>query len=276
MKIGASVALSGGQGKTSTAVVVSKLLARLGKKVLLVDCDPQASATALLDVGVAEDYPTTFELFKGGLNGPYEAARWKTDFFECVYETEEDNLFVVPADNSLDSIQEFLAESGMGMMMLRQRLRPAEQEFDFCIVDSPPQRSQITRSCIASADFVVLPAETKEKGYISTDRTLAAISQIKDLKDGMGLPSSPTVLGILPFRLRMVGLNIPRNQREALTALGDFGYPVLSAIVDSAVWEKALSQNKLPMDLPGTNPDLQLGMEELVEKIMAGLKDGEF
>lgn len=277
MKIVAIASLAGGQGKTTVSIALAKVLSRMGYRVLLIDCDPQHSCTVFMGIDIEQRDATTFELFKGCLDGSkYSAPQWEDDFASCLYPSVEENLFVIPADNNLNGIHDFLAESGLGLVLLRQRLRPAQDEFDVCILDCPPQKSQITGACIGSSDYVIVPVETKEKGYLCLSSTLEAVEEISDMKMGAELPV-PDVIGIVPFRLRMVGLNIPRNQRDVLKELGNVlqanGQPctVFPAIVDSSVWEKAMGENLLPIDIDSARPELQQSIDFLAKAVASRL-----
>ena len=65
----------------------------------------------------------------------------------------------MPADEGLHKVQEYLATSGMGAFALRFCLETVGQLFDVCVVDSPPQRTQICLSVVGASDRVLIPAE---------------------------------------------------------------------------------------------------------------------
>lgn len=77
----AAVSLAGGQGKTTTCYFLAKMLANSGKKVLAIDCDPQANLTFFLNHQVASDRPTLFEILKGTVSTE-----------DGIYPTEQNNL----------------------------------------------------------------------------------------------------------------------------------------------------------------------------------------
>jgi chromosome partitioning protein len=129
MKTIAIASLSGGQGKTTTAFFLGKLLSQ-SKKVLFVDSDPQANLTFFSGHEVEANSPTLLELLKETVE-PADA----------VYPVESPQLFLIPADDGLSNAQEYLATSGMGAIILKARLKPLAQFFDYCVIDSPPARA---------------------------------------------------------------------------------------------------------------------------------------
>jgi chromosome partitioning protein len=104
-------------------------------KPLVIDLDPQHNISTFLRVFVEQDEASVFEFLKGETNT------------ESIYPVEDlDNLFILPADDGLEVANDFLAASGMGVIRLRNRLRELESsKFDFCLVDTPPQKSQLCK-----------------------------------------------------------------------------------------------------------------------------------
>ena len=86
----ACVSLSGGQGKSTVTFFLSLLLAAQGKRVLAVDCDPQANLTFYLNHEVAANQPTLLEVLTGAVSTE-----------DGIYPTTHENLFLIPADRSL-------------------------------------------------------------------------------------------------------------------------------------------------------------------------------
>jgi chromosome partitioning protein len=106
MKTITCTSLSGGQGKTTTAICLGKLLSRLGHQVLMVDADPQASLTFYLGHEVQPSQPTLLEVLKK-----------EVAVEDGIYEITS-NLWLIPADDALDKAQEFLSGSGISAVVL--------------------------------------------------------------------------------------------------------------------------------------------------------------
>ncbi len=251
MKVIASLSLSGGQGKSTVSVMLAKYLAQAGHTVLAVDCDPQSNLTIFLKHTVQENEPTILELY-----------RKQVSFEDAVYVTDTKNLCLIPSDDGLDQVQDYLANSGIGALTLRKRLEPAAKTFDYVIIDSPPQRSQVCKSIIGASDLVLIPAECTVKGYGSLVRTVDAIRELKE--DGA---SDAEVMGVIPFRDRWVGRRRTNESQMVIDALtGEVGEAqVLPSIRESEIFKKAISQGLLLEDF--NKPDLAYPFETIIEQL---------
>ena len=92
-------------------------------------------------------------------------------------------------------MQEYLAASGMGALALRYCLETAAVLFDYCVIDSPPQRTQICLSVVGASDLVLIPAEASTKGVNSLLLSLDLLEELRAIRAFRG-----QVLGVLPFR----------------------------------------------------------------------------
>jgi chromosome partitioning protein len=132
--------LSGGQGKSTVSLFLGRVLARLGYSVLMVDADPQSSLTFYLGHDVEPNQPTLLEVLKK-----------QVKVEDGIYDLSYSNMWIIPSDDGLDTVQDFLASSGMGAVVLKKRLSEVADLFSFCIIDSPPQRSQICLTAVGAA-----------------------------------------------------------------------------------------------------------------------------
>ena len=246
-----SLSLAGGQGKTTTVILLSKHLAAAGYTVLVVDGDPQSNLTTFLGHEVGQNEPTLLEVMKASVQ-----------LEDAIYETDIANLYLIPSDDGLDNAQEYLSTTGMGAMVLGKRLSPGQGTFDICLIDSPPQRSQICKSIIGAANQIIIPCEATVKGYGSLVRTLEAVNELKDLG-----ASEANLLGVIPFRDRWVGANQTQESRSVIEAMREeVGEEiVLPSIRESEKFKKAISQQATLADL-GV-PDLAYPFDVLVERI---------
>jgi len=248
----ASESLAGGMGKTTVALLTARLLAKQGYSVLLVDADPQSSLTTFCGHQVQKNHPTLLEI----LRGEVQAA-------DGIYATDFANLFLIPSDGGLDSVQDFLASSGCGAYMLRNQLEPLAETFSFCVVDSPPQRSQLCLTTIGASDALVLPMEATLKGYASLDRTLELLDLLKRTKVFRG-----ELLGILPFRDKWVGNNRTKQSRRNIEAMAELigKSNMLPSIRESEQFKEAINQKLTPSELG--YQDLEYPFEVLINKLL--------
>jgi chromosome partitioning protein len=227
--------LSGGMGKTTLAYTLGRKLTEHGYKVLWVDADPQASLTFYSGHDIQPNEPTLLEVL-----------RKNVAVEDGIYELAFENLWIIPADDALDKVQDHLATSGMGAVLMGKRLAPIQKLFDLCIIDAPPQRSQLCLTALGAANLVLIPAEASSKGVNSLERTLALISEMREVGAFNG-----NVLGVVPFRDRWFGNNQSSRSRDAITLMEQIGggNPILPSILESEQFKKALDTGILPTQL---------------------------
>lgn len=139
----------GGVGKTTTSVNVAAGLARSGKKVLLVDLDPQGHSSLHLGIEATPAVPTVYDVFS------------QTKTLGEVRHLVSDNLFVAPSNVDLAAAEVELVDSPLREVMLRnaiQRLTSAEP-FDYVIFDCPPSLGVLTVNALTAAHEVFIPLQ---------------------------------------------------------------------------------------------------------------------
>ena len=247
----ACVSLSGGQGKTTTSFFLSLLLASQGKKVLAIDCDPQANLTFYLSHEVASNQPTLLEVLTGTV---------KTE--DGIYPTEHENLFLIPADQSLFKVGEYLSSSGTGAFILKLRLKAVFDLFDYVLIDVQPSRSQICLSAVGASDYILIPVEAATKGVNSLIDTLEFLQEQASLMAFTG-----KVLGIIPFRDRWVGRTQTKESKENIAAMKDFAgeTAIFPSILESEQFKRAIRNGKLLSQLK--YPDLQYPFEKIIQAL---------
>jgi chromosome partitioning protein len=250
MRTIACVSLSGGQGKSTTSILLGRMLAQKGHRVLLVDADPQANLTFYLGHEVQQDHPTLLEVLKKQV---------ATE--DGIYETS-DGLWLMPADDGLDKAQEFLSGSGMGALVLKKRLKEVSDLFQYCIIDSPPQRSQISLTTVSAADDLIIPVEATSKGVNSLIRTLELVEELKEMSAFTG-----NILGILPFRDKWVGGNQATQSKSSIEAMKEIGKStkILPSIVESEQFKKAID-NAVTLTSLGF-PQLERPFLKIIEEL---------
>lgn len=136
----------GGVGKTTTTINVAYNLAKAGKKVLLVDLDPQGNASSGLNV------PKTGATTRDVLSG-------KSTLKEAVQKTDHNNLFVLPTDAELATLETEIATAKDRALRLKATL--SESEYDVVLIDCPPSLGLLTVNALTASNSVIIPVQTE-------------------------------------------------------------------------------------------------------------------
>ena len=137
----------GGVGKTTTAVNLSAALADAGKRVWLIDLDPQAHASLHLGFGMQEEYLSTYDVLTDNVS------------LDEVRHQVEDNLWLSPSHIDLAAAEMELAGAVGREIILRDRMKEVTDEFDYVIFDCPPSLGVLTLNALTTANEVFLPLQ---------------------------------------------------------------------------------------------------------------------
>lgn len=158
----------GGVGKTTTAVNLSAALAKIGKKVLLVDCDSQANATT----GMGIDKPSLEVSLYQGLIG--EAV---VDDIICPTMLPE--LMMIPADIDLIGFEIEMVPVKQREEKLKDLLAQIKEKFDYIIIDCPPALSLLTLNAFTASDSVLIPLQSEFYALEGLGQLLDTIKRVK-------------------------------------------------------------------------------------------------
>ena len=159
----------GGVGKTTTCVNTAAYLARKGKKVLVVDMDPQGNASSSLGFFERNDKKTVYEVLTGAL---YAA--------DSVRETDTEGLYAVISSSDLAGAELELAQVMIGReRVLDEKLEEVKKNFDFVFLDCPPSLGLLTVNSLSAADGVVVPIQCE---YFALEGLSQMMNTIKLVK----------------------------------------------------------------------------------------------
>jgi len=218
----------GGTGKTTTTINLAAALAVLGKKILIVDMDPQGNATSGVGINKNEIKESLYDVLIHRI--AIEQGLIKTDF---------DNLSIIPCNINLTGAEIELVGVLSRETRLKKALDAIKNQYDFIFIDSPPSLGLLTLNALVAADSILIPIQCEFYALEGVSQLLNTISLVKD-----GLNPDLHIEGVLMtmadfrtnltnevineiknyFKEKVYNSIIPRNIR--LSEAPSFGKPI--------------------------------------------------
>ena len=157
----------GGVGKTTTAINLSTILAKKGKKVLLIDADPQGNATSGLGVDKYEQVSV------------YDVLINDVDLKKALKETIVKNLYLCPSNINLAGAEVELVSMMSREHRLKEKIDTEKDKYDYIIIDCPPSLGLITLNAFAASDSVLIPVQCEYYALEGLGQLLNTINLVK-------------------------------------------------------------------------------------------------
>lgn len=224
----------GGVAKTTTTYNLAVAKAIIGKQVLMIDLDPQASLTICCGMN-----PDDHDFEKYNICKLFEG---KIDPAECAFNVEKtklENLFIVPSNIDLAVTETKLVVGRNSDVQLRKAVLKLKPYFDYIFIDCPPQLGTLLINALVAADEVIIPVKTE---YLAYRGLKALLNTIEDIQSGDGDRSLNPDLVLKGIIATMFKKNI--NDNQDVLALLEQKSNVLGVIKDSADVNRTIIDGK--------------------------------
>jgi len=159
----------GGVGKTTTSINLSASLAELGKKVLVIDMDPQGNTTSGLGVDKNNIDNTVYELILG-----------ECSINECIIKDVLENVSVIPSNVNLAAAEIELIGVDKKEYILKNEVDWVADKYDFIFIDCPPSLSMLTVNAMTTANTVLVPIQCEYYALEGLSQLIHTVNLVKE------------------------------------------------------------------------------------------------
>lgn len=157
----------GGVGKTTTSVSLSAILAKKGKKILMIDMDPQGNGTS----GLGIDKNVKFSV--------YDVIIDDVEIENTIKKTEIENLYVCPSNINLAGAEVELVDMEEREQRLKSKLDKIKEKYDYIIIDCPPSLGLVTLNAFTASDSVLIPVQCEYYALEGLGQLINTINLVK-------------------------------------------------------------------------------------------------
>lgn len=159
----------GGVGKTTTSINLSACVGKLGKKVLLIDIDPQGNTTSGYGINKKEIKASSYDILDN------------TRVEDTILKTEFKNVDIVPSSINLAAAEIELVDMENRTMRIRKAIAPVKDKYDYIFIDCPPSLGLITLNALAASDSIIMPMQCEYYALEGLSQLIATVKQVKRL-----------------------------------------------------------------------------------------------
>ena len=190
----------GGVGKTTTAINLAASLAELGKKVLVVDMDPQGNTTSGLGIDKEQAENTVYELMLE-----------ECSVEDAIMESEYENLSVLPSNINLAAAEIELVGAEEKEYILKKEIDKVKKNYDFVLIDCPPSLSMLTINAMCAADTVLVPIQCEYFALEGVSALMGTVQKVQKMNRHLAIEG--VVLTMLDARTNL-GVQVAQEVRK--------------------------------------------------------------
>jgi chromosome partitioning protein len=202
----------GGVGKTTSALNIALYISEFGQKTLLIDLDPQANATSGIGVDTQQIHHSIYDVISNDEH-----------INDCIYPTPFEQLHLVPSCSNLAGADVELSTTVSRETILKQRLTPILDQYDYIIIDCPPSLSLLTLNAFSFTHQLVVPVQCE---YFALEGLAKLLNTIQLIKERL----NPT-LSILGIVLTMFDRRTSLNRQVVNDARHHFKKLIFDTVI---------------------------------------------
>lgn len=162
----------GGVGKTTSVVNLAAALSKLGKKILVIDFDPQANTTTGLGLDKTKVEKSIYKMF------------YEEDSFENYIVKTKDGAYLIPSENALSGLEVELVslDESERLTMLDSIIKEVRDKFDLILIDCPPSLGLLSLNALVASDSIIIPIQTE---YYALEGVSELMNTFKSIKSSV-------------------------------------------------------------------------------------------
>ncbi|MCL2545775.1 MAG: AAA family ATPase [Oscillospiraceae bacterium] len=240
----------GGVAKTTTAHNLGVALSLLDKKVLMIDLDSQASLT--ISTGVEPNDTADNSIVSVLADG-------KERIKDCIHKTRNENLYIIPSVIDLAGLEMQLFARTSREKILARAIEPIRNDFDFIIIDCPPQLGILTVNALSCADGIIIPVKTDYLAYRGIKDLEYSISDVQEY-----LNPNAKIFGVIATIYEKVS----KDDRSVLAMLNQ-EYNVIGVVSKKVMVKKGVYDGIAVVELAPSS-DIAQSYKDVAKMIVSG------
>ncbi len=160
----------GGVAKTTTTLSLGGAFAEMGKRVLLIDLDPQSNLSLSLGIEPEEKVSSFINLILDN-----------RILMDCIKQTKVESLDLLPSNSDIRMAERLLPTKSDYHLLLRNLLVPLSNQYDFILMDCPPFLGAITLNALIAANILIIPTQSEYYSVFALRNMMALIRQVRTL-----------------------------------------------------------------------------------------------